>query len=465
MIESSVAGTWRERSSCILLAVVLAGALFTAYLPSGSSGAAEGTTTETFTSFEASSYFSFLAVSLADERELLSVRPDSPVYTGRALSLFSRAYCLKRLGTSHLFHVRALADSAPDGNGRVSGNVYVLNEGDPDAGEAVMDALAYLIQRRGVTAIGGDIVAVEEATPVDGGGAVPAVGRDGGPVRIHVRPGADGTQPEVSVAPASTYFALLNEARTGAGPGAGISVFPVPLDGREGFVITGTAVPGAPEQVFSLAPRYPALADAWSLRDALDKRKVSCGGRVRQGAAPSQPVTLATHVSSPLSILLRRKDPAAWRVVLDAGLRAIAQEESDKHGRPISAVEALEAFISRVSGQRALLDVTGTRAGSALTARDLVRLLVWVYKDFQLWPEFTWGLAPYEETAQSGTTVAEQSRFFRERSPGIDVIAGYLQTNTGERVALALVINQSTAVEAERRDLEKRLLMRIAEGR
>lgn len=266
--------------------------------------------------------------------------------------LFSSAMALLSLGAEHRFVTRVLAAAAPDGAGKLRGDLVLYGGGDPsfsarrypyDKSKAFeADTLSPIrelvsqLKARGVTHVTGNIVGDDthwEFDPVPSGwGADDGLFEYGAPVSaltfndniFDLRLSAEGLQLD----PPVEYFDIANEVTQIAGQPRRIRLDRLP--GERLLRIRGNLPPGAPAYVNQLAVDDPALYAASALRAVLLQEGIRVDGQaLGRHQKPAQPeeVELARRQSVPLSQIAEVTDKVSQNLYAEL-LRRAAQEKT-----------------------------------------------------------------------------------------------------------------------------------------
>ena len=209
--------------------------------------------------------------------------------------LVSTATALDALGPDFTYDTRIFG-AAPNQEGVVEGDVYLVGAGDPTLRARGLEDLGANLAASGVTRVTGDVVIGE-------------AGRDAvtrAAITVTVKGTIDGDLAEVEISPDSGYFVLDTTAVTTEQKGK----LDVTLAVENGSVVVTVAGKISQGQVVEAVREVPGLAlfTAHTFRAAALRAGVAMDGGVRQdsGMLPGQLTALAVHHSVPLSQGYRR---------------------------------------------------------------------------------------------------------------------------------------------------------------
>ena len=417
------------------------------------------------------------------------------------LKVLTTLASLKILGGSYRFPTEVFLDALPRELGEpgevkvdfaqpptVVGNMYVRGYGDPTFDTHRMEDLAQSLRRYGVKEVK-DVVIDDSLfhappraasdKPHDAG--LSAVTVNFNSYGVAVAPGRLGRPAEVSL-PDGTPYTLLNLTKTVRGtaqeieiyqsPGAGSSIpgaddadriflgerskVQVTVQGSVGHRSSGAtyyrSVPDAPEYFASL------------LKFNLERSGLKVKGAFRRGETPSAAKLLQTIESDDLSTILRQLNHSSNNVVAGQLVFAIGQDANGyfRYDRGLTRlVSELEALGESPDGFE-IYDGSGLDKRNQMNAEQIVKILAAGYKDFSLGPDFVASLSRF---GQSGTLKSREllDREFALRLRGTELeetrarssavwgktgtldsvssLAGFAESQTGARLAFAIVLN------------------------
>jgi len=327
---------------------------------------------------------------------------------------------LLRLGGSWQFRTE-LSGPAPDAEGTVAGDVVLRGNGDPSLRKVDLEEMASQLAARGVNKITGAILADARRIGADEVGTA-----ERAPLRviratldIRVRPGDhEGAPPVVTVRPPSDALVIDNRARTTRGRGK-VGVIVGTAGGKIRVAISGKIALHHPGLMVRRTPPNPPLYGAILFRTALQQagvqvrapaglytpkphemRRTAAGARTSDAPLALEPlpriITLASHDSDPLPILMRRINKDSDNEGAERLLETVGAEI---YGGPASATKGIRALREAITElglpPREYVPVNGSGLGHAnrITAEAMADLLRRLFLDPRLGPDMLQSLS------------------------------------------------------------------------
>jgi PBP4 family serine-type D-alanyl-D-alanine carboxypeptidase len=315
---------------------------------------------------------------------------------------------LMRLGADWQFRTE-LSGPEPDGDGVVSGNIYLRGNSDPALHAADLEALAARLRARGITRIDGAVMADPRRIGDDGRGdddgeRAPLI-VDSGMVLVRVRPGpSSGTPAVVIVTPAPPAgeegrggVVVRNQAVTrDGGRRARVAVKVGVTDGRVRIDVSGKIPLDSGGVAFRRKVPRPALHAAVVMRSAL----VSAGIPVREGAGTATQAGPAgfveVHRSPPLSVVLRKINKDSNNDWAERVLQAVGAEERGGAASTEKGLSVLREVIGAMGLRpNSYVPKNGSGLGHAnrITPHAMADLLRELYFDPRVGPEILQSLS------------------------------------------------------------------------
>jgi serine-type D-Ala-D-Ala carboxypeptidase/endopeptidase (penicillin-binding protein 4) len=357
-----------------------------------------------------------LVVSLDRGDTLFSQRADEPLAPASNLKLYTTAAALSYLGPDFRWATYLVARGTV-GDGVLHGDVVLYGTGDPtlsrrmtEGAAQILGALADSLRMLGVRRVDGDVVG------------------DGG------------------------YFG-------GEGRGEGWNP-----DDLRAWYAAPTGALNADENVVGGRGRPiedPALHAATLLRDALESRGISVGGRVRtRFGAASSPGTegriVAVHLSPPLSQVASVTNHVSHNLFADAMMRTVGRAAGGDgaFSAGATAVRRLLAGAGADTAAVRIYDGSGLSRWDRVTARSTVALLAWmargdlaeVYAASLPGAAEPGGLKRMYDSPAAGKLRAKTGTIH-----GVSSLSGYVTSADGERLAFSIIANDVPDVHRAKR--------------
>jgi D-alanyl-D-alanine carboxypeptidase/D-alanyl-D-alanine-endopeptidase (penicillin-binding protein 4) len=458
----------------------------TAALPTATDGRPESLQTDLDHIFEASALAGALVAvrvdSLRDGRTLYARHNTSRVIPASALKILTTAVAARRLGWDYRFETR-LEMSGPAEDGVLRGDLIVIGGGDPsiaaqDLREApVFGEWAATLRLAGITRIDGRVIGDDSAFDdeplgagwawdyLSAGYAAPSgalsynenvvvvratPGRTAGvPAQVEIGPPGHDLEPDIQVVtdPAGSA-AMLTVAR---------------LPGRTSVLIRGRVPAGGAPVIRTTTIENPSQFFVEGFRLALARR----GIHVRDGARdiddladapqPAARRLVARHLSAPLSSLVGYAMKVSQNYYGEMLLKAAGRRPADVPGsteRGRAAVRETLAEWKIPTDTLVLHDGSGLSRYNYVSTDLMTEVLVRVWQDERLRGPFVAALpvGGHDGTLEGRMRNSRLDRRVQAKTGTISNVrslAGYLERDSGEKLAFTMIANHFVAPNAE----------------
>ncbi len=455
----------------------------------------------------ARSYWGMEIVSLTSGKILYVQNNDKLFTPASNTKLFTTSAALALIGPDYKFRTSVETTGSLDKHGRLSGDLLLVGRGDPnlsgrelpydlrtqrnDHPIKVLEDLADSLVQKGVKYVDGDLIADDSYFAFErygeGWSQDDLVWGDGAPVSalaindnvvfVNILP-ADrpGDRAFVSVVPFADYYRVDNRIIT-TPAGTARRIFFNREPGSTALTLWGEMPIDDQGANQALAIEDPAAFASELFRSLLEKRGITVYGRQRtrhtelaglstfsvtataeargggdellHPSLPNQTMVLATYESKPLIEDIRVVNKVSQNLHAEILLRLLARE---KGTAPTvgNGLEVLRGFLSKVgipSDQYVFYDGSGLSRQNLVTPHAMVMLLS--YASSQTWgKEFrdTLPLAGVDGSLADRLkgTVAQGRVYAKTGSlGGVKSLSGYGTTNHGDKIAFAIVSNNS----------------------
>jgi len=321
------------------------------------------------------------------------------------MKLITAATALAKLGGDYRFETTLSVDALVDT--QVVGNLYLKGRADPVLKPRDIVKLADALLQTGVKSIQGDIVADE------------------------------------------TYLDLVRE-----GPGwmwddklLWLSALVI----REIEPNTGAA--------------SSAVACGNLLKSVLTQKGIVVNGKVVSGTVPPTARAVATHTSLPLADILRLMNKPSDNWIAELLFKTIGAEVKGEPGTWQKGRQVINEFLAEISGEPAahrLVDGSGLSRYNLLNVELLTDLLVYMYANFALMPEY---LASLPIAGVDGTLKNRMKGMYAEKVlraktgtlSGVSALAGYTVTADGAVFAFSILISHYVGSAAHAREIQDKI--------
>ena len=420
-------------------------------------------------------------VSVTTGEVLYEAGADKLYHPASTMKLLTSATALEKLRPNYRFHTTLYAEGI-EGN-RVRGNTYLKGRGDPLFTVEDLAKMVDILVQSGVKEIDGDIVVDDtyfDDVPMgegwmwdDGpiGGyyshqSALTVNHNG--VKVTVSPGAEIEEPvRLRLDPPTEYLEVLNDAVTvGASESGTLRVErqtnPVPAN-----VLTISGFMPANQDAMRRHVDIvdPALFCGTLFREALARNGILVQGVVRQGVVPDGVSEVAVHTSLPLSLIVRKMNKRSDNLIAELMLKTLGAEVIGAPGTSQKGLRVINEFLSEsgiAATQSTLADGSGVSRYNLLSAAMLTHLLVRMFQDFSVMPEYVMSLpvAGIDGTLSWRMRGSGAEGVLRAKTGtmrGVTTLAGYAMTVDGEILAFAVLMSHYVGSPNPRRALQDKI--------
>ena len=319
--------------------------------------------------------------------------------------LFTAATALAKLGSDYQFETTLYVDT--DMDAQVAGNIYLKGRADPVLQPQDIVKLADVLLETGVKSIQGDIVVDETYldTIRDGPGWM----WDDRPLRI-----------------------------------SALSIKQIEPD------------PGT---------RSRALACGYLLKTELEQEDIEVTGSVISGIVPPDVQVVAKHLSPPLADIVKLMNKPSDNWIAEFLFKTIGAEVIGEPGTWTKGRQAVTEYLSEIMDEppvHRFVDGSGLSRYNLINAELLTALLVYMYQNFELMPEYLASLpiAGVDGTLRNRMQGVHAEKVLRAKTgtlSGVSALAGYTVTSDDEVFAFSILISHYIALPASARGIQDKI--------
>ena len=316
--------------------------------------------------------------------------------------LFTAATALARLGSDYQFETTVYVDANADI--QVPGNIYLKGRADPVLQPHHIVKLADILLETGVKSIQGDIVV--DTTYLDTVREGPGWMWDDRPLRI----------------------SALSIRQIEPEPGT----------------------------------RSRALACGYLLKNELMEKGIEVTGDVVPGTVPLDARRVAKHLSPPLADIIKLMNKPSDNWIAELLFKAIGAEVMGEPGTWQKGRDAVTEFLSETVGElpaHRFVDGSGLSRYNLLNVELLTKLLIYMYQNFELMPEYLASLpvAGIDGTLRNRMQSVSAEKMLRAKTgtlSGVSALAGYAVTTDDEVFAFGILISHYVGPATPARDIQ-----------
>ncbi len=438
----------------------------------------------------ASSNVGVKVVSLATGEVLYEKDAEKLYHPASTMKLITAATALVKLNPNYRFYTTLYVDRREDK--RVLGNIYLKGGGDPVFASDDLENMVEKLGEMDTKDLQGDIVVDEtyfdairwgkgwmwDDGPIGGYFShLSALTINHNGVLVRISPGSKvGDSVSVQLDPPTQYMKIINEATTIATSEEAqlklkrkIALNPDASGGgsteENVLMIDGVMAIGQAEMNRRIDVLDPALYCGTLLREMLAKRGMTLRGKVRYGEVPEGAAEITKHVSPPLSRILWKMNKPSDNLIAELLLKTIGTEIKGAPGTGEKGLQVINDFLGEIrmdTGHYALADGSGVSRYNLVTASLLTDLLVYMFRNFAVMPEY---LASLPVGGRDGTLTRRMRGMTAEgvlraktgTLRGLTTLAGYTATADGETVAFSILASNYIGSANPRRALQDKI--------
>lgn len=389
--------------------------------------------------------------------------PDEPLHPASNTKLLTTAAALVLLGPAYVFFTD-VASPAPLTDG-VAPALYLVGHGDPAFMTENLWKLLDEARVAGLREVAGDLFVDEsfftkDHTPpgfdsqrTDEAFRAPsgAASLNFNQLSLTVTPGATvGAPALVRISPEGGYATVKNATRTRAKGKSKLNVKVVPKAERVEVVLTGSLPLDAPPFTTRRRIENPAIFLGTTARHLLAQMGIPVRGQIRTGTVPASATVLGRTGSRPLAVIVGDVNKYSNNFMAEQLVRTLG---AVKRGRgDWTAGRAVVLEWARTELRREILryaNGSGLFGDTAMSPRDLVRVLTYMHTRRPSLPEFAASLA----VAGIDGTMWKRARTFEPYTlraktgtlDGVVALSGYAPFADGTLAAFSILTNDVTA--------------------
>lgn len=377
--------------------------------------------------------------------------------------IFTGAAALAILGVDYRFETKLLTDGEIK-EGVLVGNLYLKGVGDPELSIHDLEDLIFQLKVNQIKKVQGNFIVDHfdfDALPQGPGwmwdeeiaywnSPMDALTVNHSCVNLWIRAAEEAAQPpHVFVYPKTDYVSVQNFATTSENEDGLV----VERNGsaKENLIqVKGPLLKDSSLLFYKIPIDNPHLYTASLFIDLLKRYGIEWVGQLEEQATPLDAKELASHASSPLSLIVHKMLKTSDNLAANCLFKKIGQARFGAPGTWPKGGQAIRDFLQSQAGidvtNLILLDGDGESRYNLASAHQIVSFLGWAYKQFKFSAEFLGGLPLSGIDGSLRTRMRDSSVKGRVRAKsgtmtGISSLSGYVKTKEGEMLAFSILTN------------------------
>lgn len=208
-----------------------------------------------------------------------------------------------------------------------------------------------------------------------------------------------------------------------------------------------------------------ALACGHLLKSALVEKGIHVTDKIVSGTVPSDARSIAKHLSPPLTDILRLMNKPSDNWIAELVFKTIGAEVMGEPGTWKKGREAIAEFLGEIMDEPPIhrfVDGSGLSRYNLLNAELLTRLLVYMYHNFEVMPEFLASLpiAGVDGTLKNRMQGVSAEKVLRAKTgtlSGVSALAGYTVTADDEVFAFGILISHYIGPARSARSIQDKI--------
>lgn len=207
------------------------------------------------------------------------------------------------------------------------------------------------------------------------------------------------------------------------------------------------------------------LACGHLLKSLFIEKGIKVTGEVVSGTVPSDTQIVAKHLSPPLADIIRLMNKPSDNWIAELLFKTIGAEVVGEPGTWKKGRQAVTEYLSEIMDEppmHRLIDGSGLSRYNLLNAELLTNLLVYMYQNFELMPEYLSSLpiAGVDGTLRDRMQGVSAEKMLRAKTgtlSGVSALAGYTITADDEVLAFGILISHYIGHPALGRSIQDRI--------
>jgi len=420
------------------------------------------------------------AVSVASGRFVYEHQPHKLFTPASNMKLYTTATALRFLRPEFRFRTEVSLDSQSV-RGVLEGNLHLKGYGDPSFDTPDLLDMARRVKLAGIDTVQGDIIAdgsyfddweYGEGWMYNGADSwyaaqISGLGLNDNCVYIEVNPKESlGRGVRVSPDPSTQYVSIVDSAYTVQDSLNSITVRRKWRDRENVIVVAGSLGVSCESVGFWRNVENPPLYTGTVFREMLEEVGVSVKGDVKVEKVPENTQNLFIHLSPPLGTLVAAMNKPSNNLDVEMVLKTIGAE---MYGTPGSAEKGIQAVNQLLVDAGLFPDSLRMTDGSGLSRYNqvspdqTVRLLIYMYRCFEVQPEFVaslpiGGIDGTLDNRMQDSTLVRRVRAKTGTLSGASALSGYLSSRKGDIIAFSIMMQGYIGSSGPFRELQDRIV-------
>lgn len=407
-------------------------------------------------------------VAMPDGKLVYAYNALTPLLPASVMKVVTTAAALHHLGPEYRFKTTVLHNGKHN-NDTIEGDLIMRGGGDPRFSTETLWHIATQIKHSGINKITGDLIidthffdAYDRAPAWDVDrtqkaydAKLGALSLNYNSIVVHALPGSKvGEQLNVWLEPAPSYIKLINNTKTikrGKNTVWASRRDSEEFPGQVEMLVKGRLPIHSQKKVIRLNVENPARYTIETFRQLLQKAGVEINGVTKIAVIPTTGTELYSHLSEPLSLILKELNTFSNNFTAEQIIKTIAAERFGTPGSHAEGLKLVTDFLRIINVNTegvVIADGSGLSRKNLMTTKAITDLLTAMYSRFDSGPDFITALRVL------GTNGINSKRLSNSPAKGqiraktgtlnkVSTLAGYVAGNNGKVFGYALFLNNN----------------------
>ncbi len=407
-------------------------------------------------------------VEMPDGKLVYAYNTLTPLLPASVMKVVTTAAALYYLGPEYRFKTKVLHNGKHN-NDTIDGDLIIRGGGDPRFSTETLWHIATQIKHSGINKIAGNLIVDThffddydrapawkvERTQKAYDAKLGALSLNYNSIAIHALPeGKVGERLNVWLEPAPSYIKLINNTKTikrGKNTVWASRRNSEKFPDQVNMLVKGRLPIHSKEKIIRLNIENPARYTVETFRYLLQKAGVTIDGVTKVASSPISGTELYSHLSEPLSLILKELNTFSNNFTAEQIIKTIAAERFGTPGSHAEGLKLVTDFLRIINVNDtgiAIVDGSGLSRKNLMTTKAITDLLAAMYSRFDFGPDFITSLRVL------GTNGINSKRLSNSPAKGqiraktgtlnkVSTLAGYVAGNNGKVFSYALFLNNN----------------------
>jgi len=428
-------------------------------------------------------------IRVADGKSIYERDINKPLLPASTQKVVTTAAALHYLGPEYRYRTELRHTGRLQGE-VLTGNLILRGSGDPKIHTSALWEIARSLYRTGVREIQGDLIAdahvfdaydrapswKTERTQRPYDASIGALSLNYNTISVHLQPSKMGKPVKAWLSPNPAYMTLNNKSKT-VSKGKTQSIWA--FRGRKvadtdplSIFIKGNMPISAGRQTIKINVADPVRYTIESFRSLLLEMGITVKGNTLISQQMAEGYWLYTHISPPLSVILKELNTYSNNFMAEQIIKTIALKEMGAPASHEQGVELVKQFLQQANintDGMVLTDGSGLSRKDRFTVKGMTDLMRYMAQRFDIGPDF------FTAMRVMGASGAPSKRL--KRSPakgfirgktgtlnGVSTLVGYVASQQGELYSYAFFLNQNRCGYRGADQLEDKIIKTVYYG-